>query len=150
MTALAVQSLSAFLAIFGFSIILDVPKKYLIYAGAAGGACWFVYLLALQSGRSQSGGINPEPYFCKTLKGSGNGVSGGRHPSDRARSVRVPLRLFYDTGSCRSLYLSPDTDDTDSGSYGSCHFHCGFPVPPAPEELEENGTGGQMQFCSLE
>ena len=52
MTELAVQSAAAFLAIFGFSIILDVPKKFLLYAGAAGGVCWFVYLLALQAGRS--------------------------------------------------------------------------------------------------
>ena len=50
MTELAVQSAAAFLAIFGFSIILDVPKKFLLYAGAAGGVCWFVYLLALQAG----------------------------------------------------------------------------------------------------
>ena len=34
MTELAVQSAAAFLAIFGFSIILDVPKKFLLYAGA--------------------------------------------------------------------------------------------------------------------
>ena len=54
MTELAVQSAAAFLAIFGFSIILDVPKKFLLYAGAAGGVCWFVYLLALQADGKRS------------------------------------------------------------------------------------------------
>lgn len=52
MTVITVQSAAAFMAIFGFSLILDVPKKYLFYTGAAGGACWFVYLLSIQAGRS--------------------------------------------------------------------------------------------------
>lgn len=41
---LIVQSLAAFLAIFGFSLILEVPKQYLIFTGLTGSACWFFYL----------------------------------------------------------------------------------------------------------
>lgn len=52
MTELVVQSGAAFLAIFGFSIILDTPKKYLLYTGMAGGVCWFVYLISIQNGQS--------------------------------------------------------------------------------------------------
>ena len=50
--ALILQTAAAFLAIYGFSIILNVPKKFLTCAGAAGGLCWFVYLLAIQTGSS--------------------------------------------------------------------------------------------------
>lgn len=42
-----VQSISAFFAVLGFSLILDVPKKYLLWAGAAGGAGWMAYRIAL-------------------------------------------------------------------------------------------------------
>lgn len=41
---LIVQSMAAFLAILGFSLILEVPKKYLICAGLTGSVCWFFYL----------------------------------------------------------------------------------------------------------
>lgn len=52
MIRLAVQSAAAFLAIFGFSIILDAPRKFLFYAGLAGGIGWFVYLLTGDFGQS--------------------------------------------------------------------------------------------------
>lgn len=52
MTHLAVQSAAAFLAIFGFSLILDVPRKFLLYTGLAGGIGWFVYLLTGECGQS--------------------------------------------------------------------------------------------------
>lgn len=41
---LIVQSLAAFLAVFGFSLILEVPKQYLIFTGLTGSVCWFCYL----------------------------------------------------------------------------------------------------------
>ena len=45
---MAVQTVAAFLAIFGFAIILDAPKKFLYYAGTAGGVGWLAYLLTLE------------------------------------------------------------------------------------------------------
>ena len=47
-----IQSAAAFLAIFGFAIILDAPKPFLLFAGAAGGVGWFAYLLTLEAGQS--------------------------------------------------------------------------------------------------
>ena len=47
-----IQSAAAFLAIFGFAIILDAPKKFLFYAGAAGGVGWLAYLLTLEANQS--------------------------------------------------------------------------------------------------
>lgn len=41
---LVLQSAAAFLAILGFSLILEVPKRFLLYTGFAGAVCWFVYL----------------------------------------------------------------------------------------------------------
>lgn len=41
---LTVQSAAAFLAIYGFALLLEVPKKYLIFAGLTGAVCWFSYL----------------------------------------------------------------------------------------------------------
>ena len=40
------QILAAFLAIFTFSVVMDVPKKYLPCCGFIGAAGWFVYLAA--------------------------------------------------------------------------------------------------------
>ena len=52
MRELVVQSVAAFLAVYGFSIILDAPKKYLLYAGITGGISWLAYLLALDGNLS--------------------------------------------------------------------------------------------------
>lgn len=38
--------LGAFLAVFAFGIILDIPKRLIMYAGLIGATSWFVYLLS--------------------------------------------------------------------------------------------------------
>ena len=50
---LMIQSVGAFLAIFGFSLLVDMPQKYLVYAGITGGAGWLAYLVSMQLGTSQ-------------------------------------------------------------------------------------------------
>ena len=47
---LMIQSVGAFLAIFGFSLLVDMPRKYLVYAGITGG---LAYLVSMQVGTSQ-------------------------------------------------------------------------------------------------
>ncbi len=49
---LIVQSIGAFMAVLGFSLLLDMPGKYLIYAGITGGSGWLAYLITMQSGTS--------------------------------------------------------------------------------------------------
>lgn len=44
----AVQTISAFLAVVCFDLLLEMPKRYLVDAGVVGGAGWLVYLLAAQ------------------------------------------------------------------------------------------------------
>ena len=41
-----VKVFGAFLAIFCFAIMLETPKKYIVYAGVVGAIGWFVYLFA--------------------------------------------------------------------------------------------------------
>ena len=52
MIEILLQSMAAFLAIFGFAIILDEPKQFLFYAGSAGGVGWFAYLMTLEAKQS--------------------------------------------------------------------------------------------------
>ena len=40
------QLISVFIGVVGFGIILEVPKKYLVYSGIAGTVGWAAYLLA--------------------------------------------------------------------------------------------------------
>ena len=49
---LMIQSVGAFLAIFGFSLLVDMPRKYLVYAGITGGAGWLAYLCLLYTSPS--------------------------------------------------------------------------------------------------
>lgn len=55
MSGLFVQAAAAFFAIIGFSLIQDVPRKFLLFSGAAAGAGWLAYLLAVQGGLPVSG-----------------------------------------------------------------------------------------------
>lgn len=48
MMQIAVQTISAFLAVVFFGLLLEMPKRYLIDAGIVGGAAWLVYLLTAQ------------------------------------------------------------------------------------------------------
>ena len=141
MTELAVQSAAAFLAIFGFSIILDVPKKFLLYAGAAGGVCWFVYLLALQAGRSLIMAA-----FLSSLV-----VSILSHIF--ARVLKAPVTVFLVAGilptvpgasvyRCVYFMIQGLADlSTYSRSDGACHIYCGFIVPPGTEDLDSRFGG---------
>ena len=42
-----VQVIRAFFAIIAFSVVNNVPKKFLFYCGLEGAVGWFVYLLFL-------------------------------------------------------------------------------------------------------
>ncbi len=39
-----IQTAGAFFAVASFSLILEVPKKLVVWSGLAGGLCWLVYL----------------------------------------------------------------------------------------------------------
>lgn len=48
-----IQTLGAFLAVVGFSGIIDAPKKFRLWSGMAGAVCWSVYLLTLEISSSK-------------------------------------------------------------------------------------------------
>ena len=149
MTELAVQSAAAFLAIFGFSIILDVPKKFLLYAGAAGGVCWFVYLLALQAGRSliMAAFLSSlvvsilSHIFARVLKAPVTVfLVAGILPTVPGASVyRCVYFMIQGLADLSTYHLG--TDHTDSRSDGACHIYCGFIVPPGTEDLDSRFGG---------
>ena len=45
----AVQVAGAFMAVLSFGLVLDLPGKYLGWAGVTGGVCWLVYLVVKSS-----------------------------------------------------------------------------------------------------
>ncbi len=124
---LMIQSVGAFLAIFGFSLLVDMPRKYLVYAGITGGAGWLAYLVSMQVGTSQVAAAFFSSLAAALLS------SGGRNPADGAGRIDLPERLFSDTGTDKMVQFLSDPDDPDSGGDGGCHLYCGFTVPSAPE-----------------
>ena len=46
------QILSAFSAVLVFTMILEIPKKYMLYASASGAVGWWAYLMVQNSGHS--------------------------------------------------------------------------------------------------
>ena len=45
-----IQVIGAFLAILSFAIMLETPKKYIVYSGIVGAIGWLVFLLAGKKG----------------------------------------------------------------------------------------------------
>ncbi len=43
---LTIQSIGAFLAVLGVSFLIEMPKKYLFFAGITGGIGWLAYLIS--------------------------------------------------------------------------------------------------------
>lgn len=41
------QVVSAFLSVYFFTLLLEIPKRYAVYCSIAGGVNWWVYLIAM-------------------------------------------------------------------------------------------------------
>ena len=48
-----IKVIGAFLAILCFAIMLETPKKYIVFAGIVGAVGWFVFLFAEKMGASE-------------------------------------------------------------------------------------------------
>ena len=99
---LMIQSVGAFLAIFGFSLLVDMPRKYLVYAGITGGAGWLAYLVSMQVGTSQVAAA----FFSSLAAALLSQVF--------ARVLKAPVTIFLVAGIlptvpgasiCRSIYF---------------------------------------------
>lgn len=47
-----IQIVGAFLAVISFAVILEMPKRFVLYAGFIGAGGWFLYLFVSQNGHS--------------------------------------------------------------------------------------------------
>lgn len=82
----AVQVAGAFMAVLSFGLVLDLPRKYLVWSGVTGGVCWLVYLLV----RADSGSLVRAAFL------SGLSVALLAHLS--ARILRAPVTVFLIPG----------------------------------------------------
>lgn len=83
---LIIQSAAAFFAIYGFSLILEVPKKYLLYTGLAGGICWCVYCAVSYAGYS----LTAAAFLCSAAVALYSHIS--------ARILQAPVTVFFVAG----------------------------------------------------
>lgn len=82
----AVQVAGSFMAVLSFGIVLDLPKKYLVWSGVTGGVCWLVYLLI----REETGSL----IFAAFLSGLSVALLG----HILARILRAPVSVFLIPG----------------------------------------------------
>lgn len=85
------RSAGAFLAIISFGTIVEMPKKYLLRAGAVGGFGWIAYLLVEQFTLSA-----PMAAFLSALV-----VAGTSHVF--ARKLKAPVTVFLVAGILPSV-----------------------------------------------
>lgn len=48
MVNIVIESIAAFIAVYFFAVLLDAPKRSLLFAALTGGIGWFVHLVALE------------------------------------------------------------------------------------------------------
>ena len=77
-----IQVLGAFIAVFGFSTVMEVPKKLLIHTSLIGAVGWFVYLFVCEEGSS-----TVVASFCSALV-----ISLLSHIG--ARALKAPVTVF--------------------------------------------------------
>ena len=82
----AVQVAGSFMAVLSFGLVLEMPKRYLIWSGLTGAVCWLVYLLVKGSTGSMIFGA-----FLSSLS-----VALMAHVF--ARRLRAPVNMFLVPG----------------------------------------------------
>lgn len=82
---MAAQILGAFMTVVTFSIVLNAPKKYLVYSGIVGAAGWWIYLLLLG-----------ESTLLVSILGAGSIIALISHTF--ARLFKAPVTIFLIPG----------------------------------------------------
>lgn len=98
----AIQVAGSFMAVLSFGLVLEMPKRYLIWSGLTGAVCWLVYLLVKGSTGSMIFGA-----FLSSLS-----VALMAHVF--ARRLRAPVNMFLVPGI---LPLVPGTSIYNSVYY---------------------------------
>lgn len=125
-----VQVISAFFAILAFSVVNNVPKKFLLYCGLEGSVGWFVYLIFLPA----QGAVMANFFgslalaimahvFARVFKAPGDGLSDPRPSDSGSRSGPFPFCLSafsWNQGDGGFLYAPDSGDRRDDCPGGFC------------------------------
>lgn len=88
---MVIQVLGAFLAVVSYSLILDMPKKFMGYSGCVGAVGWLIYLFVSQGSDSAAWAA-----FVSSL-----GVAFASHIF--ARLLKAPVTVFLVAGILPSV-----------------------------------------------
>lgn len=88
---MVIRSAGAFLAVVSFGLVLDLPKPFLLHAGAVGGIGWMVYLAAEEKSES----VILAAFFSSLV------VAGISHLF--ARRLKAPVMVFLVAGILPSV-----------------------------------------------
>ncbi|MFT4104406.1 MAG: threonine/serine exporter family protein [Lacrimispora sp.] len=88
---MVIQTIGAFLAVLSFSLLLEVPRKYLVLAGGAGAAGWLAYLLA----ESWSGSVIAAAFLSSLMVALFSHIF--------ARAFKAPVTVFLVAGILPSV-----------------------------------------------
>lgn len=88
---MVVQTVGAFLAVISFSLILELPKKYVALAGGIGAAGWLVYLLVAAA----AGSVIAAAFLSSLLVALSSHIS--------ARVFKAPVTVFLVAGILPSV-----------------------------------------------
>ena len=50
MIDIGIKTIGFFIAVFSFSVLINSPRKYLLWAGIAGAASGFIYIICVETG----------------------------------------------------------------------------------------------------
>jgi uncharacterized membrane protein YjjB (DUF3815 family) len=88
---MVIQTVGAFLAVISFSLILELPKKYLILSGAIGAVGWLVYLIV----QAAAGSVIAAAFLSTLLVALFSHIS--------ARVCKAPVTVFLVAGILPSV-----------------------------------------------
>lgn len=88
---MVVQTVGAFLAVVSFSLILELPKKFVILAGVIGAVGWLAYLLA----DAATGSVTAAAFLSTLLVALSSHIS--------ARIWKAPVTVFLVAGILPSV-----------------------------------------------
>lgn len=86
-----IQTVGAFLAVISFSLILELPKKYLILSGGIGAVGWLSYLLV----QAADGSVIAAAFLSSLLVALSSHIA--------ARKFKAPVTVFLVAGILPSV-----------------------------------------------
>ena len=135
-----IRVFGAFLSIYSFAVLLQVPRRFVLQAGIVGAIGGFVYLLAIHFGRgdmmaslySAVAAAVVSHIFARVYKTPV--ISDCRGSSDCSRERDVPDGSLSDRRERGDVRILSDPDIGDRRRDLSCNFCRGYLFPGFSEE----------------